>query len=49
MLLKELEGLLDQVAQVRRFALGIVNLVTQVPVLGLVEVEDWQELSVVRD
>lgn len=46
-LLKEFESSLDEVTQVLGFALGVVDLVSEVHVLGLEEVEDGEDLSVV--
>jgi len=45
--LEELESLLDEVAEVASLSLGVVNLVSQVEVLGLEQVHHWQDLSVV--
>lgn len=47
MLLEEFESGLDEVTQVLRFTLGVVDLVSEVHVLGLEEVEDGEDLSVV--
>jgi len=47
MCLEYFEGLLDQVAKVQSLALRVIDLVSQVHVLGLVEVEHRQDLSVV--
>lgn len=47
MLLEEFESGLDEVTQVLGFALGVVDLVSEVLVLGLEEVEDGEDLSVV--
>ena len=46
--LEDFEGLLDKVTQVEGLALGVVDLVSQVHVLGLVKVEDGEDLSVVE-
>jgi len=46
-LLEEFESSLDEVTQVLGFALGVVDLVSEVHVLGLEEVEDGEDLSVV--
>jgi hypothetical protein len=45
--LEDFEGLLDKVTQVECLALGVVDLIAQVHVLGLVKVEDGEDLSVV--
>ena len=47
MLLENLEGLLDQIAEVLLLALRIVNAVALVQVLLLEEVHDGQDLAVV--
>jgi len=44
---EELESLLDEVTEVVSFPLGVVDLVSHVEVLGLEEVHDRQNLSVV--
>ena len=46
-LLEKLERLNDEVAQVRALALGVVDFVALVPVLGLEEVEHGENLAVV--
>ena len=46
--LKELERLLDEVAKVLSLALTVVDLVALVQVLGLEQVHDGQDLTVVR-
>ena len=45
--LEHLEGLLDQVAQVKALPLAVIDLVTQVEVLDLEQVEDGQDLPVI--
>ena len=47
MRLEELEGLDNKVAQVLALALGVVDLVALVQVLGLEQVHDRQDLAVV--
>mmetsp|Transcript_76045 Transcript_76045/g.213209 ORF Transcript_76045/g.213209 Transcript_76045/m.213209 type:complete len:352 (+) Transcript_76045:283-1338(+) len=47
--LQDLQGLVDQLAQVQALPLAVVEPVAQVEVVGLVDVEHWQHLSVVRD
>ena len=47
MLLKELKGLDDEVTEVLSLSLGVVDAVTNVQVLGLEEVHDGQDLTVV--
>jgi len=48
MSLEDLQGLLDEIAQVEHLALGVMNLVSKVHVHLLVEIENGQDLSVVR-
>jgi hypothetical protein len=45
--LKQLQGLLDQVAQVVAFPLAVVDLVAKVEVFSLEKVHDWKNLSVI--
>jgi hypothetical protein len=45
--LEELEGLLDEVAEVKSLALAVVDLVSEVGVALLEEVHDGQDLAVV--
>ncbi len=45
---EHLESLYDEITQVRGLALRVVNLIALVQVLGLEEVEDGQDLAVVR-
>ena len=45
--LKQFEGLLDQVAEVKGLPLCIINLVSKVLVLRFVQVEYWEDLPVV--
>ena len=47
MRLEYLESLLDKVAKVECLALCVVNLVSQVHVLRLVQIEDREDLPVV--
>ena len=49
MRLKGLESLLDQVTEIQLLALGIVDFVAHIHVLGLVEVHDGESLAVVGD
>ena len=44
---EQLEGLLDQVAQIVSLSLAVVNFVSQVRIFRLEQVHDWQNLSVV--
>lgn len=46
-LFEKFEGLLNVVTDVQSLALSVFNLVTQVSVLGLQEVKDGQDLTVV--
>ena len=46
--LEQLKGLLDEVSEVVSLSLTVVNLVTDVEVLGLEQVHDGKDLSVVR-
>ena len=46
---EQLQGLLDKFSEVGQLSLRIVDLVSCVSVLHLVQVEDWQDLSVVWD
>jgi hypothetical protein len=45
--LEQLKGLLDEITQVEAFSLAVIDLVTDVGVLGLEQVHDWKNLSVV--
>ena len=45
--LEHLEGLHDEVAKVLSLALAVVDSITLVQVLGLEQVHDWQDLTVV--
>lgn len=47
MSLEHLEGLDDKVAKILALALGVVNLVSLVEVLGLEQVHDGEDLAVV--
>lgn len=47
--LEQLKGLLDQVSQVVRFPLAVINFVTQVVVTSFKQVHNWQNLSVIGD
>ena len=47
MCLEHLEGLHDEVAKVLSLALAVVDGITLVQVLGLEQVHDWQDLTVV--
>ena len=42
-----IKGLLDKISQVEAFSLAVVDLVTNVCVLGLEQVHDWEDLSVI--
>lgn len=44
---EQFQSLLDQVAQVVSLPLGVINLVSEVFVLGLVKIQHRQDLSVV--
>ena len=48
-LLEQFKGALDKVSEVDRLPLGVVDLVTDVVVLRLVQVEDGEDLPVVGD
>ena len=45
--LEHLEGRLDEFSKVLALSLAVVDLVTEVVVLGLHQVHDWQNLTVV--
>mmetsp|Transcript_85931 Transcript_85931/g.192114 ORF Transcript_85931/g.192114 Transcript_85931/m.192114 type:complete len:262 (-) Transcript_85931:297-1082(-) len=47
--LEKLEGLVDEVPDVYSFALRVVDLIANIGTIVLVNVEDWQDLPVVRD
>jgi len=44
---KEFECLLNKVSEVISFPLAVINFITKVGVLGLEQVHDWQDLSIV--
>ena len=46
--LEQLEGLLNEVSQIHSLSLTVIDLVSDVGVLDLEEVHDWQNLPVVR-
>lgn len=46
-LLEEFECFLDQIAQRELLALAVINEITDVLVVILVQVEDWQYLTIV--
>ena len=46
---EDFKGLLDQITQVALLSLRVVNLVSQVHVLRLVQIKYGQDLAVVRD
>ena len=45
--LKELQGLLDQISKIVSFPLAVVDFISEVCVLSLEQVHDWQDLSIV--
>jgi len=46
---EKLQGSLDQVSRVAHFSLAVVNLISDVHVLGLEQVHDGEDLSVIWD
>jgi len=44
---EKLKGLLDEISQVEAFSLAVVDLISNVGILGLEKVHDWEDLSVI--
>jgi len=47
--LEKFESLLDEVTEIVRLSLTVINFISNIGILGLEKVHDWQDLSIVWD